>query len=83
MKTLSIDDVNKIDDQQREIAVLVINHTVITYKQGTTFVPPQVLIKNQQPGVSGLRVASFTDQNSGLRWTGVNTLYMEAMNHAQ
>jgi hypothetical protein len=35
------------------------------------FEPSQVLIKKQQPEVSGLGVATLADQNSGLPWTHV------------
>ena len=47
------------------------------------FEASQALMKKQQPEAIGFGVASFTDRNSGLRWTGVNTQYLEAMNHAQ
>jgi hypothetical protein len=70
---LNNNDVNKINHQQKEEVALVINHTITKCKQGTTFELSQVLIKKQQPEVSGLGVASFTDQNSGLQWTYVNT----------
>jgi hypothetical protein len=84
MKTLSNNDVDKINNQQRKEGVtLVINYTITTCKQGTIFEPSQVLIKKQQPAVSGLGVESFANQNSGLPWTHVNTVYMEAMNNVQ
>jgi len=35
-------------------------------EMATIFEPSQVLIKRQQPVASGLGVASFADQNSGL-----------------
>jgi hypothetical protein len=49
----------------------------------TTFESSQVVIGRQQPAVSGLRVESFTDQNSGLPWTRVNAAYMEGINNVQ
>ena len=42
---------------------------------GTIF--ESVLIVKKQPEVSGLEVASFSDQNSGLPWIHVNTFYMK------
>jgi hypothetical protein len=53
--------------------VVIINNTLTECKQGTMYGLAQCLIKKQQPKVSGLGVASFTDQNSGLQWTYVNT----------
>jgi hypothetical protein len=53
-------------------------------EMATIFEPSQVLIKRQQPVASGLGVASFADQNSGLPWTNSITVCMkETMGNVQ
>ena len=55
----------------------VIINTTTECKQATIYGLCQCLIKKLQPAVSGLGVASLTDQNSGLSWAHVNTFCMK------
>jgi hypothetical protein len=55
--------------------VIIDNHSLMECKKITTFGSKQELVKKQQPVVTGLRVASFTNQYcAGPERSCVNTI---------
>ncbi|HJT49026.1 MAG TPA: hypothetical protein VJ729_12665 [Nitrososphaeraceae archaeon] len=83
MKTLSAEDFSKNNERSTKRLALLNSDIIPTCKQKNVSELLGVMIKIQQPAVSGLRVESLTNQNSGLPWTRVNAIYMKGTNNVQ